>query len=203
MLACENSGKRLAADTLDDERHQEVAGVRVREGVARNVVEAALARDDGERILARGALGERAAAEQQQLDVAPEAAGMVHELAKRHGVGVGRQLGHVAAHAVVEGQPAVAGEQQQCEGGELLGRRGDVEHGVGVDAHAPLDVGEAIAGGMHELAAANDANGAARLHAALEPFKHGVGAGAALLHVPGKLRCDLRVECRRGRRWRQ
>ena len=88
------------------------------------------------------------------------------------------------ADTVVEGEPAVAGQQQQREGGELLGRRRDVEHGVGIDAHAPLDVGEAIAGGMHDLAAANDANGAARLDAALEPRKHGLGAGAALLHVP-------------------
>ena len=188
MFSRREVSERLAADALDDERHEEIAGVRVREGVAWYVVEASLARDNGKRVIARGALLERAAGEEQQLDVAPEAAGMVHQLAQRNDVGVGGQLGHVAAHAVVERKLAVAGEQQQRESGELLGGGGDVEHGVGVDADAPLDVGEAIAGGMHELAAANDANGASRLYFALEPRKHGLGAGAALLHVPGMLR---------------
>ena len=171
--------QRLAADTLNDKRHQEVAGVAVGERAAGIVVGSALANDRMERIFARRSFGEGATAEQQEFDVAPKTADVVHELAQRHGTGVGRQLGDELADAIIEGEPAIAGEQQQCEGGELLGGRREVEHGVGVDAHALLDVGEAMAGGMHELAAFNDANRTARLNAAFELFKHGVGAGAS------------------------
>ena len=107
---------------------------------------------------------------------------MVHELAQRHGFRVGRQLGDVLADAVVEREPAVAGEQQQGKGGELLRGRGDIEDGVGVDGGAALDIGEAIAGGMDERAVADDTDGAARLHALCEALEEGVDGREAWGH---------------------
>ena len=100
----------MAADTFNHERHQKVTGVAVGECAPGGVVWSALTHDRCERIIARRTLGEGAAAEQQELDVAAQTADVVHELAQCYGIGVSRQLGDELADAVIEAEPAIAGE---------------------------------------------------------------------------------------------
>ncbi|EEF93638.1 hypothetical protein CATMIT_01731, partial [Catenibacterium mitsuokai DSM 15897] len=80
-----------------------------------------------------------------QHQVIAQAAGVLEQVAQGDGLAVVGQLGHVLAHVVVERELAVAFQQQHRGGGELLGGRADVEHGVGADRHAQFQVGLAVA----------------------------------------------------------
>ena len=104
---------------------------------------------------------DRHARQLAQRVVLPQAAGVGQALPQRDRDGQ-RQLGQVPAHVLVQRQHAVALQQQQAGGGELLARGRDVEDGAGSDRDVMLD--HRAAGGRlcHQRAIAVDADRVSR-----------------------------------------
>ena len=76
--------------------------------------------------------------------------------------GVDRQLRHVFAHRVVERQLAVADEQKDRRGGELLGDRARFEDRVGLVRHVVFEVRHAVGALHHRSIVHRDAHRTAR-----------------------------------------
>ena len=151
--------QRLAADALDDDCQQIVAGVAVGPGRSRWIVQRALARRDMQHVgHPVDAIAARPAA--QRLDVAPvaQAAGVAEQLVERDRATVVGKFWDVLAHIVRQRKPAVLHEQQHRRGGELFGDRTGFEHRVRLVWNALLKVRGAISSNDRRLADAFDAH---------------------------------------------
>ena len=151
--------ERLAADPLHDLGQQHVAAVVVRVAAARLVAQPALPGEQADQLIVHRAAGLGRGHLDQQERVA-QAAGVREQVPDRHARRAG-PLRQVTAHVVVDGQPAVPRQQQDAHRGELLGHRGDVEHGLRRDRHAELEAGAAVAALQDGRPAAAHADAAA------------------------------------------
>ena len=61
------------------------------------------------------------------------------------------RVGRVLPHVVVEGKPAVGGERQHGEGGELLGERCGMEHRGRRDRHTMLEIRQTVSAGVDDV----------------------------------------------------
>jgi hypothetical protein len=93
-----------------------------------------------------------------------------------------QQLGQVPAHILVQRQHAVALQQQQACGGELLARGRDVEDGAGADRDVMLDHRAAGGGMCHQRAAPVDADRVAR--AAVGHIRRDQASELSRVHQP-------------------
>ena len=73
--------------------------------------------------------------------------GVGEQLSNRHCPPCFRQIGQVLAGGIFKSEFAILHQQHYCHGGELLGDRSDLEHGVRSHRHLSFDVGKAI--GFH------------------------------------------------------
>src|ERR1044071_963784 len=88
----------------------------------------------------------------QQVEVVPEAAGMVQQMPDGDGPGVAGNLREVLLNLIVQRQLAVLGQEHHRKRGELLGHRADIEDGGGSNGELELDARETIALGVREPA---------------------------------------------------
>jgi hypothetical protein len=185
--------QRLPARALHDDAEEEEAGVAVEVLLAGREVDALLPRDDVERVLLRGPVLLLHPRELHRDQVVPQAARVVEEMADRDRLSghlaVVRNLRQPLADVVVERELALARQELDREGRELLGGRADVEDGLGGVRDAELEVRHAVAARVDDPAVAVDAERAARRVASV---------------VFGEDRVDLRlrVGLRRGSRRR-
>jgi len=151
-----------AGDAFDDLGEEGEAGVGVHELFAGGEVEGFLSVDDGEDVVVGDeVLGVAPAGVAEQSPLIAEAASVVHHLAEGDGDAEVLELGNVFVDVVVEGELALCLQEQDGEGGELLGHGGDVEDGLGSDGDVVIEVGHAVAVGVDDLAVFVDAEGAA------------------------------------------
>ena len=97
-----------------------------------------------------------------ELQVVPDSAGVVEQVAKSDGLIEGRQLREVVADGIVQGEGTLPGEKHHHGGGELLGHRPGAEDRSGRDGEAEIQVGHAEAPGEGQLPSLQDPHGAAR-----------------------------------------
>ena len=154
--------ERPTRDALDHDSEQEVAGVRVPVALAGREVDPLGAHDGGESLGRGRHVGVLGARRVERIDVVLQAAAVVEQVAERHRGRVGRKLRHEAADVVVERERAVAGEERDRRGGELLRDRAEVEDRRRRDRDPVLEVGHPEAVGVDEPALAHHADRAAR-----------------------------------------
>ena len=154
--------ERLAGNRLHDPGQQVVPRVRVGVLRARRKVQRLLAAQHSRNLLERDHVGHLHARQGHQVRPVADAAGVVDQVAGRDDGAELRQPGHVGARVRVQVQAAFGFEQQGGHRAELLGHRGDVEHGSGRDGDAVVQVRQAVAGPVHHLALEDDAHRGAR-----------------------------------------
>ena len=82
--------------------------------------------------------------------------GVFQQLPDRHLRTEAGERGEVTAHGVIQIELARFGEHQDAQGGELLAATRQVKNRVGCDRPAGTQVGQAIAGRMHNRAGFDD-----------------------------------------------
>ena len=108
--------------------------------------------------------------------VVDHAAGMGQQFADRDGIGGGRQRRQPLAHAVVEVQPPVLDEQEDCRRRELLGHRGQPIIRGRCRRLVDFEIGQSIPFVQDSLAVTNHENRSAR-YVALIGLHDGVDRG--------------------------
>jgi len=82
-------------------------------------------------------------------------------VASRDRIAADVQLGQVETHGGIQVKQALLSQAQDDQGGELLAAGGQVEDRSGCDRRATLQIGQAIAAGVDNLALPNHRQGAA------------------------------------------
>jgi hypothetical protein len=150
-----------AGRPFDDEREQRVARVRVEMPVAGHRVERLLAGDNPQdRLVVEGVLVAPPGKCHQRVDI-PQAARVMDQVPDGDRPPVVRQLRHVCPHVVVGSELALPDREGGRHRGELLRDRADVEHRVGRDRHALLEVGHPVSALVGDLPVLVEGHGAA------------------------------------------
>ena len=171
--------KRFTRHSGDHFGGERIAAIGVEVARARNEVQLLLVKQQSQDLFLGDHVIQAPAGQGQRLPLVTDAARVLEQLAQGNRVFVIRQLRQVFVNLVLQRQLALLFEEHERHGRELFGHRCDVIDGLRRDGNIVLQIGQAVALLVHQLAVLDDGDRGARcagLAPALEKIIHTFGA---------------------------